>query len=720
MVRIQKHCTPEVADALDRLHKEMKKPTLTRPLSGGGVRHDETETAIIQALSPLQNTQDFEEVISKTNDYKQTLAHFAVQFGYTDLLRRLVGWNIDLSIADVNGFTALHCAYKKGDKACIDVLLEKGAPETTLDALGRAPSHLMPEAFALLNDHDSNTASNDQLEMEQEHDTPSLFQGTPLSPTPLAQRHTISGPPSPRIRWPLPPSLLLAHAGSPPSLQCGQEPSVTPDLGSPATYSPSEAIQAVPADLPRAPPVAPILHNPQSPPPIYYDQNEYTAMSCPTPSPPSPSPPPTPPSHSPLPLHFQRASSPPAPDGSSRITPTSSPRPLNLSYFMGDLSAVSQSTAVPSPDIQQPDVGNFEQIFKNNLETQQLLESFACGEFDSAAQANCVPGAQNKEHLTFTQPRELPSFMNHPDSSINPRLRSASVSTISKGRPITRPQTMVEQVLDLARVQLQLPAHVDAMQGPISGGISFTPQHSDVSLFERLCRLYRYLDVSEDTPHSPSALSNLSRTSSMSSIHRRPRSRSRSDMLYPEPSSSVHPMSEKNRRYIGRDESPGQQLYIDERFLETVLGDNPSLRVLLGNILDSSWRKEHVVEPNYGANNDDVSQGLDLPIEPGSSVLLAFILRTGDDHTCVLCKESLSTRVPRQLRHVRGHIDLRPFPCEGCDSCDPMYVYCCHPLFDQRSYVPIGTLQGSVLVTFFNIIIDRQNRVNVPTGELYL
>ena len=166
MIRIQEDCTPEVAAALDVLHKEMKNRNLKRngkqPLREGEARHDEIETAIIQALAPLQDTQDFGEVISKTNDHKQTLAHFAVHFGYTTLLRQLVGWNIDLSIADVNGFTALHCAYKKGDRVCVDLLLEKGASETVVDVLGRAPSQLMPEGFASLDDHDTDTASDGQ------------------------------------------------------------------------------------------------------------------------------------------------------------------------------------------------------------------------------------------------------------------------------------------------------------------------------------------------------------------------------------------------------------------------------------------------------------------------------------------------------------------------------------------------------------------------------
>ncbi len=296
----------------------------------------------------------------------------------------------------------------------------------------------------------------------------------------------------------------------------------------------------------------------------------------------------------------------------------------------------------------------------------------------------------------FSRSRDLPSYGNHPDSNINHRLRSSSVSTAPRGRPLTRPRRMVERVLDPARVRLHIPAHADFMQCPTSGGISSTPtpQHLGVPLFDWSCG---GSDGSEYTPDSPSTPSNLSRASSTSSVHRRPRSRSRSSMPYAKPSSSVtagdgtsspeRPKSDRNRKCNGRDEFPGQRLHIDERFLETALGDNPALRVLLDNILGSPWRKEHIVEPNYGAENDDVSQGLDLPIEPGTSVLLAFILRTGDDYACVLCNEGLSTRAPRQLGHVRGHIDLRPFPCEGCDSCDLKYVYCCpHPVVNVLTW----------------------------------
>ena len=284
----------------------------------------------------------------------------------------------------------------------------------------------------------------------------------------------------------------------------------------------------------------------------------------------------------------------------------------------------------------------------------------------------------------FSRSRDLPSYEKYPGWNINPRLRSASLSIAPRGRPISRPRRTVERVLDPAQVWPHIPAHADVTQCPTSGGISSTPQHLDIPLFDWFCD---GLGGFEYTPDSPSTPPSLSRASSTSSMHRRPRSRSRSSMHYAKPSSSVaagdgtsspeRPKSYKNREYNGRDEFSGRRLHMEEGFLETVLGDNPSLRVLLDNILGSSWRQDHILEPNYGAKNDDVSQGLNLSIEPGSSVLLAFILRAGEEYTCVLCKEVLSTRSARQLGHVRGHIDLRPFPCEGCDSCDPKYIYCC-------------------------------------------
>ena len=52
-----------------------------------------------------------------------------------------------LTIADVNGLTALHCAYRGGEKTVIELLLNAGAPENVVGVLERIPAHLMHNEF---------------------------------------------------------------------------------------------------------------------------------------------------------------------------------------------------------------------------------------------------------------------------------------------------------------------------------------------------------------------------------------------------------------------------------------------------------------------------------------------------------------------------------------------------------------------------------------------
>ena len=467
IIRIQEDCTPEVAVALDALRKEMKNRNLTRngkpPLRGGEASQDEIEIAIIQALAPLQDTPNFEEIISKTNDYKQTLAHFAVFFGYTSLLRRLMGWNIDLTIADINGFTALHCAYKTGDRVCVDLLLEKGASETVLDALGRAPSHLMPEGFASLNDCDSVTPSDEQSGLEQKDDAPSLQStdsghgesgscdeesmnravsmdlmhqsqsssaaGTsqsilrspplpvapahpPLSPTPLTPHHANSDPPPPDLPPPLPFSPFPPHSGSVSSLQVGQELPTTSLIHSTSTCTPPGEILAVSADKPSGSLIPMLSDNSQSPRSVYHHQEERTIINqytSPSPSSPFRSIPLLPSRVSPLPPRYI------APPSTSMFPPTPlvPQRPLSLPEPTTKLSANSQSVSSSedsSPDIQQPSVGYYEQGVMNSLATQQPSGPFVCDRLNEPflfppdiGQATCVPGTQNTEHAAGPQ-----------------------------------------------------------------------------------------------------------------------------------------------------------------------------------------------------------------------------------------------------------------------------------------------------------------------------
>ena len=130
----------------------------------GGMSDSDIEGAIVDALEPLQKLANFGGLVSMTNDYNQTLAHFASLSGYYKLLKRLVEWNVDLTVADVNGLTPLHCAYEGGCSACVELLLNAGASGTVLDAIGRNPAGLMPDHVELLIDAPSLDDSTDSLD----------------------------------------------------------------------------------------------------------------------------------------------------------------------------------------------------------------------------------------------------------------------------------------------------------------------------------------------------------------------------------------------------------------------------------------------------------------------------------------------------------------------------------------------------------------------------
>ena len=85
---------------------------------------------IFRCLQPRNN---FHEILSTTNDYSQALAHLSISYGYPSLLRHLVEWGIDLAISDINGLTALHCAFMKGDLDSVRILRRWGASETVTD-----------------------------------------------------------------------------------------------------------------------------------------------------------------------------------------------------------------------------------------------------------------------------------------------------------------------------------------------------------------------------------------------------------------------------------------------------------------------------------------------------------------------------------------------------------------------------------------------------------
>jgi len=90
-------------------------------------------------LASLADKPSWEDTVSLVNAHHQTLAHLAVLFRYTTLLKKVAQWGIDVDVQDVNGFTALHCAYLCGDLDSVGILKGYGADEDIQDNLGRRP-----------------------------------------------------------------------------------------------------------------------------------------------------------------------------------------------------------------------------------------------------------------------------------------------------------------------------------------------------------------------------------------------------------------------------------------------------------------------------------------------------------------------------------------------------------------------------------------------------
>ena len=139
--------SPVLQVLLTALNGPQSNPGLQGGGRGAGPQDDPIETGLVEALGCLQARPNFNEIVSTTNDYSQTLAHLSIFYDYPYLLGCLVEWGIDLTIADVNGLTVLHCAYMKGDLESVRLLRRAGAPETLTDKLGRTPSELQPEGL---------------------------------------------------------------------------------------------------------------------------------------------------------------------------------------------------------------------------------------------------------------------------------------------------------------------------------------------------------------------------------------------------------------------------------------------------------------------------------------------------------------------------------------------------------------------------------------------
>jgi len=142
--------TPETWDSMIPLFLQNVSPTglqrlqratqPAQPISQfSSIDAGELEGWVLQFLASLADKPSWENTVSLVNAHHQTLAHLAVLFRYTALLKKVAQWGIDVDMQDVNGFTALHCAYLCGDLDSVGILKGYGADEDIQDNLGRRP-----------------------------------------------------------------------------------------------------------------------------------------------------------------------------------------------------------------------------------------------------------------------------------------------------------------------------------------------------------------------------------------------------------------------------------------------------------------------------------------------------------------------------------------------------------------------------------------------------
>ena len=119
--------------------------------------HRQFEQIAIQILSPYSTCYDWKKDVSCPNGYGQTLAHLAATLGCIRLLEQLISWEIDLSVRDATGATALHFAYLYGHPECVSLLTPGGANQQIRGELGRKP-------YAMTWPNDSGASLNGTLD----------------------------------------------------------------------------------------------------------------------------------------------------------------------------------------------------------------------------------------------------------------------------------------------------------------------------------------------------------------------------------------------------------------------------------------------------------------------------------------------------------------------------------------------------------------------------
>ena len=139
------------------------------------------EDISIHFLCTYSTHPNWKQVISTYNDYGQTLAHISAALGYFRLLQHLFGWQIDLTLVDSMGLTALHYAYLFKQEECAKFLIHSGVDQFILDDLGRSPSDLDPSlevrlrSIMEIDNGSADSASPNQYDTEMPDEARKLY-----------------------------------------------------------------------------------------------------------------------------------------------------------------------------------------------------------------------------------------------------------------------------------------------------------------------------------------------------------------------------------------------------------------------------------------------------------------------------------------------------------------------------------------------------------------
>jgi len=145
-------------------------------------------------LLSRRKTPNFHHTTS--NDSSPTLTHLPFLYGCVSLIRHLVERRIDLTVADISGLIALHCAHLDEEWENIRIPLRGGELFSIKFKLGRSPRDLLPEESYLADwlDGDLGTAeSSPHIAHTMDHEIALGKHFTALEPEKEHENYSVHG-----------------------------------------------------------------------------------------------------------------------------------------------------------------------------------------------------------------------------------------------------------------------------------------------------------------------------------------------------------------------------------------------------------------------------------------------------------------------------------------------------------------------------------------------